>query len=335
MKTQLLYSDKFLSHDNNFHPENSKRLNAMMEEIKETHIFEKLEIIKPSILNEELLQMIHNRNMIELVKKASQKDSAWLDPDTYVCKGDYDIARLAAGGLVDITLNVINGKARNAFGLVRPPGHHATVNRSMGFCLFNNIAIAANEASKKLKRILIFDLDVHHGNGTQDIFYNRKDILYQSFHLSPHYPGTGETYEIGIGEGLGYNVNTPLSYGNGDKAVSELLDQIFLPIAKQFKPNIILVSCGYDSHHADMLGGLSLSVNFFGEIISRLQDIQSKIVCTLEGGYNLDWIGKCLNSQLSQLIMNPIQYEDYMVERKNIDNVMDRIKNEMSSYWKL
>ncbi len=335
MKTQLLYSDEFLKHDNNTHPENAKRLTAMIKEIKEKHIFEKLEVIKPRILDEKSLYEIHSGKMIELVKRASSKDSVWLDPDTYVCRGDYNIARLAAGGLMDITLNVINGKARNAFGLVRPPGHHATVNRSMGFCLFNNIAIAANEASKKLRRILIFDLDVHHGNGTQDIFYNRKDVLYQSFHLSPHYPGTGETFEVGDGEGLGYNVNTPLSYGNGDKAVSELLDQVFLPIAKQYKPNIILVSCGYDSHHADRLGGLSLSVNFFGEIISRLQKIQSKIVCTLEGGYNLDWIGKCLNSQLSQLLMDPIEYVDCSVEKKNIDEVMNKIKNEMSNYWNI
>jgi acetoin utilization deacetylase AcuC-like enzyme len=205
----------------------------------------------------------------------------------------------------------------------------------MGFCLFNNVALAANEISKKGKRSLIFDLDVHHGNGTQDIFYKRKDILYQSFHLSPHYPGTGETYEIGKGEGLGYNVNIPLTHGNGDKAVSQLLDEIFLPIAKLFKPNIIFVSCGYDSHHADILGGLNLTVNFFGEIISRLQEIQSRIVCTLEGGYNLDWIGKCLISQLSQLVLNPIKIEDFANEKKNIEYVLNRIRNEMSNYWKI
>jgi acetoin utilization deacetylase AcuC-like enzyme len=205
----------------------------------------------------------------------------------------------------------------------------------MGFCLFNNVAIAADVASKKINRILIFDLDVHHGNGTQDIFYNRKDVLYQSFHLYPHYPGTGETYEIGEGEGLGYNVNTPLSHGNGDKAVIQLLDEVFIPIAKQYKPELILVSCGYDSHHLDILGGLKLSVNSFGYIISELEKIQSKIVCTLEGGYNLDWIGKCLTSQLFQLINSPIDIKDSAIEDKNIDYVLKRIKNEMEVYWKI
>jgi acetoin utilization deacetylase AcuC-like enzyme len=317
------------------HPENAKRLISMMEEVKKSIIFEKLEMIQPSILDEKSLYGVHTKEMIDVVRDASLKEGSWLDPDTYVCNGDYEIARLAAGGLLEITENVINEKARNAFGLVRPPGHHATRDRSMGFCLFNNVALAANEISKKGKRSLIFDLDVHHGNGTQDIFYKRKDILYQSFHLSPHYPGTGETYEIGKGEGLGYNVNIPLTHGNGDKAVSQLLDEIFLPIAKLFKPNIIFVSCGYDSHHADILGGLNLTVNFFGEIISRLQEIQSRIVCTLEGGYNLDWIGKCLISQLSQLVLNPIKIEDFANEKKNIEYVLNRIRNEMSNYWKI
>ena len=335
MKTQLLYSNEFQSHDDITHPENAKRLVVMMQEIKKSPFFEKIEIIQPTLLDEDLLYDVHTKNMIDRVKEASLKESSWLDPDTYICKGDYDIARLAAGGLVDITENVINDRARNGFALVRPPGHHATRDRSMGFCLFNNIAIAANMASKKGKRVLIFDLDVHHGNGTQDIFYNYKDVMYQSFHLSPHYPGTGDTDEIGEGEGIGYNVNTPLSYGNGDEAVSQLLDEVFLPITKQFKPDIILVSCGYDSHHADILGGLTLSVNFFGEIISRLQKIQQKIVCTLEGGYNLDWIGKCLTSQLGQLLLNPIKIEDYPDEKKDVEYVLNRIKNEMSGFWKI
>ncbi|MCJ2513605.1 MAG: histone deacetylase [Candidatus Thermoplasmatota archaeon] len=335
MKTQLLYSNEFQSHDDITHPENAKRLVVMMQEIKKSPLFEKIEIIQPTLLDEDLLYDVHTKNMIDRVKEASLKESSWLDPDTYICKGDYDIARLAAGGLVDITENVINDRARNGFALVRPPGHHATRDRSMGFCLFNNIAIAANMASKKGKRVLIFDLDVHHGNGTQDIFYNRKDVMYQSFHLSPHYPGTGDTDEIGEGEGIGYNVNTPLNYGNGDNAITQLLDEVFLPITKQFKPDILLVSCGYDSHHADILGGLSLSVNFFGEIISRFQKIQPKIVCTLEGGYNLDWIGKCLVSQLGQLLLNPIKIEDYPDEKKDVEYVLNRIKNEMSGFWKI
>jgi len=335
MNTQIVYSDEFRNHDNITHPENSKRLDAMINELKKTSFYEKIEIIKPSILNEELLYDVHTKSMVEQVKYESIKKNSWLDPDTYVCKNDFNVARLAAGGLADLTINVLNNNANNGFALIRPPGHHATKNRSMGFCLFNNIAIASNIALKNCEKVLIFDLDVHHGNGTQDIFYNKKNVLYQSFHLSPHYPGTGETNEIGIDEGIGYNVNTPLRHGNGDKSVNQLLDEVFLPIAKQFKPDIIMVSCGYDSHHADILGGLNLTVDMFGKIISKLQKIQQKIVCTLEGGYNLDWIGKCLISQIGQLINEPLEIEKYADEQKDIDDVLKRIKNEMNVYWKI
>ena len=276
MKTQIIYSKDFSSHDNSNHPENAKRLIAIMNELKKSPIYDTIEIIQPNLLTEELLFNVHSKNMIQNVKYASIMQNSWLDPDTYVCKNDYNIARLAAGGLVDLTDKVLKNKIENGYALIRPPGHHATHNKSMGFCLFNNVAIAANFALKKLKRILIFDLDVHHGNGTQDIFYKSKEIMYQSFHLSPHYPGTGETNEIGNDDGVGYNVNTPLSYGNGDLAVNQLLDEVFLPIANQFKPELILVSCGYDSHHADILGGLNLTVDFFGEIISKFQKIQKK-----------------------------------------------------------
>jgi acetoin utilization deacetylase AcuC-like enzyme len=253
--------------------------------------------------------------------------------DTYVCECSYDIARLAAGGLVQVSKSVINGNADNAFALVRPPGHHATADKSMGFCLFNNVAIAANEISKLGKKVLIFDHDVHHGNGTQSIFYDRKDILYQSFHLSPHYPGTGDAQEIGTGQGLGYTINAPLTYGNGDKAVSILFDEIFLPIARQFKPDIILISAGFDSHHRDPLGGLKITSNFFGEMICRYQAIQPKIVCSLEGGYNLEWIGKCLVSQLGQLTFQPLKFKDCAEENKNVDDVVTDLKSALGSYW--
>jgi acetoin utilization deacetylase AcuC-like enzyme len=205
----------------------------------------------------------------------------------------------------------------------------------MGFCLFNNTAIAANELSKIGKKTLIFDFDVHHGNGTQDIFYDRSDVLYQSYHLFPHYPGTGNFNEIGIGDGEGYTVNIPLSHGNGNNAVSKALDEVFLPIAKQFNPDLIIFSCGYDSHHLDPLGGLKLTSHFYAEIIEKFQKIQSKIVCTLEGGYNLDWIGKCVVSQLGQMVGKDIDYNDTTNEMENINGIIKEIKNEMSRFWKI
>jgi len=335
MTTQIVYSKEFLKHDNATHPENAQRLVAMMNEIKKAPFYKELEFVEPELLPEEMLHDIHSNEVIQQIKEMSSYEGSWIDMDTYVCKSDYETARLAAGGVLQVGNDVLEGKADNAFSLVRPPGHHATSSRSMGFCLFNNIAIAANEISKKGKRVLIFDLDVHHGNGTQDIFYGRKDVLYQSFHLSPHYPGTGDIEEIGTGVGKGYTINAPLSHGNGEVAVSKLLDEIFMPTARKFKPDIILVSSGFDSHHLDPLGGLKLSSNFFGEMISRLQDVQPKIVCTLEGGYNLDWIGKCLLSQIGQMMYHPVKFDDPVREDTDVGKVIEKIRNEMEKYWKI
>jgi acetoin utilization deacetylase AcuC-like enzyme len=197
------------------------------------------------------------------------------------------------------------------------------------------VAISANEISKEKKKVLIFDHDVHHGNGTQYIFYDRKDVMYQSIHLFPHYPGTGGINEIGSGIGQGYTINAPLIHGNGNNAVSKILDEIFLPIAQQFNPDIILFSSGFDSHHSDVLGGLKLTANFFGEMIAKFQKIQPKIICTLEGGYNLNWIGKCLISQLGQMVSQPVTFDDSVKEDMDVESVIDKIKSELGRYWKI
>jgi len=335
MTTQIIYSDEFNKHDSFGHPENAERLEVMMHEIKESSLHNKLEIIKPKLLIEKILFSVHSNDMIQQIKDMSYHGDSWIDMDTYVCESDFETARLAAGGLLKLCNNVLSGKASNGFALIRPPGHHATHNRSMGFCLFNNVAISANEIAKEGKKVLIFDHDVHHGNGTQDIFYNRNDVMYQSFHLFPHYPGTGNIEEIGTGDGQGYTINAPLIHGNGNCAISKLLDEIFLPIAQQFNPDVILISSGFDSHHADVLGGLKLTANFFGEMIAKFQDIQPKIVCTLEGGYNLNWIGKCLLSQISQLVAQSVTFKDSAGENANVEQVIKEIKNELNTYWKI
>ena len=335
MTTEIVYSEEFSKHDNRGHPENAERLIVMINEIKKSPFYNELEFIEPELLPEKTLQHIHSERMIEQIKDISKEGGSWIDMDTYVCKSDYDTARLAAGGLLQACNNVLTGKADNAFGLIRPPGHHATRDRSMGFCLFNNAAIAANELTKQGKKVLIFDFDVHHGNGTQDIFYDRSDVMYQSTHLSPHYPGTGDIDEIGEGTGKGYTINAPLSYGNGNNAVKKVLDEVFLPVAKQFNPDLIIISSGYDSHYLDPLGGLRFTSSFFGEMTARFQEIQPKIVCTLEGGYNLQWIGKCLVSQLGQLTNNIIKFDDSADENENVDGVINEIKNKIGIYWKI
>ena len=335
MTTQIAYSNDFSRHDNAGHPENAKRLHVMLNEMRNTSFYDELDFFEPDLISEEALYLLHSDEMIQQVKDLSSIGDSWIDMDTYVCKSDYETARKAAAGLLQLSRNVLDGKADNGFALVRPPGHHATHDRSMGFCLFNNAALTANEISKTGKQVLIFDCDVHHGNGTQYLLYDRKDIMYQSFHLYPHYPGTGPIEDIGDGDGKGYTINAPLSHGNGNEAVSQLLDEIFLPIARQFKPDLVIISSGYDSHHLDPLGGLKLTSNFFGEIIAKFQNIQPKIVCTLEGGYNLNWIGKCLVSQLGQMISHQVTFDDVTEEDTNVEPTINKIKNELASYWKI
>jgi acetoin utilization deacetylase AcuC-like enzyme len=307
----------------------------MLDAVEQAPLYKKIQMIEPEMLPESLLYEVHSAEMIERVKQISETGDSWIDLDTYVCKSDYETARLAAGGVVSVCQNVIQGETQNAYALVRPPGHHASAERSMGFCLFNNAGLAAHALSKKGKRILIFDHDVHHGNGTQSIFYERNDVMYQSFHLSPHYPGTGDATEIGGGDGKGYTINAPLGYGHDDRAVSQLFDEIFIPITKQFKPHLIIISAGYDSHHADPLGGLKLTANFFGEMIKRFQTVQPRIVCTLEGGYNLQWIGKCFMSQLGQMMSHPLRFEDSMKGNDDVTALISKMKKELQEYWKL
>ena len=209
MTTQVVFSNEFNKHDTADHPENADRLYVMLDAVEQSPLLKKFSFVEPVMLPEALLYEVHSAEMIQRVKDASDSGDTWIDLDTYVCKGDYETARLAAGGVLQASIDVVEGKAKNAFALVRPPGHHASAKRSMGFCLFNNAGLAAHALAKKNKRVLIFDHDVHHGNGTQEIFYARKDVMYQSFHLSPHYPGTGAPSEIGEGEGKGYTINAP------------------------------------------------------------------------------------------------------------------------------
>lgn len=335
MTTQIVFSDEFNKHDTPDHPENADRLYVMLDALEQAPFYQKIHFIEPEMIPEKLLYEVHSKEMIKRIKEISERGDSWIDLDTYVCKNDYETARLAAGGVLMICNNVLGGAAQNAYALVRPPGHHASAERSMGFCLFNNAGLAAHELSKKKKRILIFDHDVHHGNGTQSLFYTRKDVMYQSFHVSPHYPGTGDVGEIGVGAGKGYTINAPLDFGFGDVAVSELFDEIFIPITRQFKPHLIIVSAGYDSHHSDRLGGLNLSANFFGEMIKRFQEVQPRIVITLEGGYNFQWLGKCFMSQLGQLMSHPLFYDDPVTGNTDITSVINSMKKELEMYWEL
>jgi len=267
-----------------------------------------LENIQPRAADLDEIAWTHTLSHIKRIKDTSGKDRVSLDPDTSTSALSYDTALLAVGGLLEACRAVMEGKIQNGFALIRPPGHHAEASQAMGFCLFNNVAVAAEYLLKKhgLERILIIDWDIHHGNGTQHSFYNRSDVLYFSTHQFPFYPGTGHWGEIGEGAGEGYTVNLPLYGGNGDSEFLYIFKNILSPIAAEFKPDFILVSAGFDISAADPLGGMNVSASGFGALALELMDLakthcQDRILLTLEGGYDLQGLRDGVKQVLLQL----------------------------------
>ncbi|MBW2148026.1 MAG: histone deacetylase [Deltaproteobacteria bacterium] len=304
-KTGIVRDNRYMEHFmGDYHPESPSRLQAIYTMLDEPEMKDSLVEIPPRFCTEEELLYIHSPAYISRIQSTAGR-AVRLDPDTSTSPQTWEAAQLAVGGFLEAVDRVSSREVDNAFAFVRPPGHHAETDRSGGFCIFNNVAIGAVHAMKKLghSRVLIVDWDLHHGNGTMHSFYHDPRVLYFSTHQFPHYPGSGRMEEVGSGEGRGATVNVPLSPGPGDAEYSAIFREILAPIARQFQPGMIMVSAGFDTYHLDPLGGMRVTPEGYAMMTKMLLELGEetcggRVVFILEGGYHLGGLSDSIRSVL-------------------------------------
>jgi len=312
-KTGFLYGEVYLRHKTGpGHPEHPGRLTAIVERLKKTGLSDRLVPLDPASAAERWLTTCHTPEYVARVAGGCRDGIRHIDtPDCPVCPDSYDAAVQAVGGVLAAVDAVMQGKVRNAFCAVRPPGHHALKAKAMGFCLLNNVAIAARYIQQKhrLAKVLVVDWDVHHGNGTQAMTYADPTVLYFGIHQYPFYPGTGAADEKGEGKGLGYTVNVPLPAGCGDREYQKAFDEVLAPAARNFGPDVVLISAGFDAHADDPLGGMKVTAKGFADLTRVVKRIaatsaRGRIVSVLEGGYDLDGLARSVDAHL-RVLMEP------------------------------
>jgi len=310
-RTGLLYGDIYLQHKTGpGHPDRPERLTAMVERLKQKGILEQLVPIKPAPAAIEWITAIHSEQYLERLKKGCEEEVPYMDTrDSPVCKATFEVARNAVGGILAATDAVMAGKIRNAYCAVRPPGHHALRDQAMGFCYFNNVAIAARylQRKHKLAKVLIVDWDVHHGNGTQAAFDDDPSVFYFSVHQHPFYPRTGLATDRGTGKAVGTKLNVPLPAGSGDADYKKAFEEQLRPAALAFKPDFVLISCGFDAHEGDLLGRMKVTTPCYAELTRIVKGIAEKccggrLVSVFEGGYNLDNLASAAEAHVRVLM---------------------------------
>ncbi len=309
--TIVIYDDIYLEHDTGNHVECSDRLARTVEYLKEKGTWDEGKVAEPRAATEEELRLVHAQSLIDRVRNVAESGGGYLDPDTVMSPRSYEAALYAAGGVLTAIDRIMQGSGGNAVCLVRPPGHHATPSRAMGFCLFNNAAIGARYAQKRygLEKVAIVDWDVHHGNGTQDVFYDDPDVLYFSMHRWPFYPGTGSNAETGSGAGKGYTINIPLMFGLTNSEYVKMFSQVLRKRVEPFKPDLIIISAGFDAHAGDPLGNFCLLEDDYGRLteeVCRAAEgcCDGRVVSTLEGGYNLQALSASVYEHLRAMQAN-------------------------------
>jgi len=311
MKTTLVHHPIYQKHDTGIgHPETPKRYEVVMKALEgDAKFWESLNVIEAEKVSRGIIQACHTKQHFDRVERAFEAGETFLDADTIISMNSFDAAIYAAGGACRAVDAVMSGEAKNAFLAARPPGHHATGEHAMGFCLFNNVAVAARYAQNKYKeieRVAIVDWDVHHGNGTQGIFFDDPTVFFFSMHQYPWYPGTGSRGEIGYGRGKGFTLNAPVKAQTSATEQKRMFEDAIGDISRNFKPDLIMISAGFDAHESDPLGQLKLQDEDFISMTKTVKQWADKvcagrIVSCLEGGYNLETLGETVKSHVAEL----------------------------------
>ncbi|MDY6972021.1 MAG: histone deacetylase [Thermodesulfobacteriota bacterium] len=344
-KTGIVRDNRYMDHRPGMgHPESHRRLEVVYAMLEESGMKDRFQEVPVRRASEDELLLVHSSEYVDMVSATDGRDYVSLDPDTATSRGSYEAALLAAGGLCQAISMVISGELDNAFALVRPPGHHAERSRAMGFCLFNNVAIGAKYARQvqSLKRVLVIDWDLHHGNGTQHSFEEDSSILYFSTHQYPFYPGSGGFSESGVGGGKGFTVNVPLSHGYGDRDYLGIFEKILKPIALEFDPELVLVSAGFDIHGNDPLGGMKVTPQGFAGLTRSIMDMAQaccggKVVITLEGGYDLEGLRDSIKAVLLELVDSTETRYDNMAgkaDQDKLEHIVNQVHQVHGGVWK-
>lgn len=326
----IVYSQEHQLHQTGSHPENPGRLEVIMDYLKDNGILEELEIYEPIKALEEDLLRVHTSEHLKYLDSFAQKGGGYLDFDTYLAPQSYEIAKLAAGGTIKASQLVLNDYD-TAYSMVRPPGHHATSTKAMGFCLINNLAVALEylRANHNMKKFFILDFDAHYGNGTADIFYQDPNVLYISMHQDPRtiFPGKGFIEEMGQDEGKGFNMNFPMPPGSNTSDYIYILEKILEPLSKEFKADFHFLDVGFDGHREDPLSSLQLDDDFYPWVAGEMKKLSTLLVLVLEGGYSYDAMGRSNLKMINVLKDENSTYKEKREELTKNLQVKDEVKN--------